>query len=44
VTFDGLELWPGGDPLMTVSLDLFEPYLTHVACPATDAQDAQELK
>ncbi len=44
VTFDGVELWPGGDPLMTVSLDLFEPYLNHVAWLANDAQDAQELK
>jgi len=44
VTFDGLELWPGGDPLLTVSLDLFEPYLKHVTCPANDAQDAQESK
>ena len=30
VSFKGAELWPGGDPLLTVSLDLFEPYLAQV--------------
>jgi hypothetical protein len=27
VTFAGAELWHQGDAKMTVSLDLFEPYL-----------------